>query len=574
MMSQDDFQFIKSMKEGLHRTALGSYEAPLPFKDRPQLPDNRIQAEKRLKGLKRKMDADSTFKTEYNSFIDDLIARGHAEPAISAPKPGEVWYIPHFAVRHPKKKKLRVVFDCSATYAGTSLNDHILQGPDLTNNLIGILLRFRQQPVALSCDVEKMFHNFFVNAEDRDYLRFLWFTDQGTIKEYRMTVHLFGATSSPAVATYCLRELAEACQEESPTAANFIKKNFYVDDGLVSVPNASEAIELVTKARKLCQYGNIRLHKFLSNDKEVLREIPDSERAVKDVDLCSGTLPSQRTLGLEWSVENDLLQFKANVIQQKSITRRGLLSMISQLYDPLGFLSPYTLIGKNLLQQVNKTNVKWDEQLDLNLKELWEKWSSDLNHIEDINIPRCMKPKDFGKVAHSELHHFSDASLNGIGACSYIRLVNEHNQVHTSLLLAKSRVVPSKGVQTIPRLELQGAVMATELSTILRKELDITVTEEHFWTDSEIVLAYLANDQKRFHIYVANRIRLIKTSSDVKQWHHISSIENPADIASRGMSCSKLNMSMWFTGPSFLGTLNLSDKLSTKLVSNVADGDP
>ncbi|XP_067945272.1 uncharacterized protein [Watersipora subatra] len=115
--------------------------------------------------------------------------------------------------------------------------------------------------------------------------------------------------------------------------------------------------------------------------------------------------------------------------------------------------------------------------------------------------------------------------------------------------------------------------MAKHLSTILQKELDMQIDEEHFWTDSKIVLAYLANEQKRFHVYVANRVHQIKTATDVGQWHHISGSENPADIASRGMNSSKLQESMWFTGPEFLKQWDLRERLSTQDINKGIDAN-
>ncbi|XP_067939956.1 uncharacterized protein [Watersipora subatra] len=516
LISQEDIKFMNIMHEEALIKENGSYEMPLPFRQRPIMPNNKVQAEKRLMGLKKKFGTNETFRKEYTTFMADLIEKGHAEEVLSSGekiRTGEVWYIPHFAVVHPKKNKIRVVFDCSAKFDGTSLNDHLLQGPDLFNNMLGILLRFREEPVAIACDVERMFYNFQVNADDRNYLRFLWFGNSGEIKQYRMTVHLFGATSSPAVATYGLQTLAESHKKTYPTASQFIQKNFYVDDGITSVPTVEEALELIESSRKLCQKGNLRLHKFVSNNAQVLKGIPESERSVKDVDLYNGCFLTQRTLGLEWSMKEDLLKFTAKEFQPKPMTRRGVLSTVSQLYDSLGFLAPFSLKGKNILQKINKVDDDWNKEIPPGLIQPWKEWVKELGNLDDVLIPRCIKPTDFGPTAQAELHHFFDASLSGIGACSYMRLIDINGNVHTCLLLAKSRVVPSKGIITVPRLELQGAVVATQLHSILKKELNIKVNQEHFWTDSEIVLAYLSNEKKKFHVYVANRVREIKMTT-------------------------------------------------------------
>ena len=122
------------------------------------------------------------------------------------------WYLAHHGVFHARKQKIRVVFDCSARFAGTSLNSHLLQGPDLINNLVGVLLRFRQDKFAVMADLESMFHQVRVPTEDQDLLRFLWWPKGDTTtkpKEYCMHVHIFGATSSPAVCVYALNRTAQ-----------------------------------------------------------------------------------------------------------------------------------------------------------------------------------------------------------------------------------------------------------------------------------------------------------------------------------------------------------------------------
>ena len=178
-------------------------------------------------------------------------------------------------IQRRKKKKVRVVFDCSAKYSGVSLNDKLLQGPDLMNSLVGILCRFREKPIAIACDIE-MFYNFKVVEKDRNLLRFLWYDKEGKTVLCRMTVHLFGANSSPAVATYGLRFLANLHIPKYATAAKFIQRDFYVDDGITSVHDVSEGITLIQEARKICADGNLRLHKFISNSKEVLKSLPAS----------------------------------------------------------------------------------------------------------------------------------------------------------------------------------------------------------------------------------------------------------------------------------------------------------
>ena len=155
--------------------------------------------------------------------------------------------------------------------------------------------------------------------------------------------------------------------------------------------------------------------------------------------------------------------------------------------------------------------------------------------MRDLRIPRCIKPKGFGKSIETSIHHFADASEKGYGVASYIRQVNEGGQINVSLLMGKSRVAPTKPTHTIPRLELTSCTTAANVSSLLNKELKIPIAEHVYWSDSQIALGYITNETKRFRIFVANRAQKIRELTDSKAWHHISSTENPADHASRGL---------------------------------------
>ena len=268
--SQEDLQFLKIMEEGVRKTEHGHCEMPLPFKERPLLPDNSSMAMTRLEHLKRKFLKDSKYKEDYIKFMNEVFSRRDAEEApVLAQNDRVKWYTPHHGVYHPKKNKIRVVFDCSARFKGTSLNDHLLSGPDLTNNLTGVLCRFRRYLYAITCDME-MFHQFVVIETDRDYLRFLWWPNGDTKqepKEYRMKVHLFGATSSPGCASYGFKYIANEEKEAYPSATRFIIHDFYVDDGLASVESAEKAKDLIRGACDICKKGSLRLHKFIANDR-------------------------------------------------------------------------------------------------------------------------------------------------------------------------------------------------------------------------------------------------------------------------------------------------------------------
>ena len=257
------------------------------------------------------------------------------------------------------------------------------------------------------------------------------------------------------------------------------------------------------------------------------------------------------------------------MMQEKPLTRRGVLSTVASIYDPLGLIAPFTLRGKQILQNMCQQNMTWDDPLDGDLLHKWNGWTTELQHLEDVSINRCYKPLGFGTVKKYELHHFSDASYSGYGQCTYVRLINTQDEIHCALVMAKARVTPKK-VLTIPRLELMAAVTSVKVSNILREELCYTNCQEFYWTDSQIVLSYIQNDAKRFHVFVANRVQLILNHTSKEQWRHIKTDENPADHTSRGLAARNISTSNWLTGPRFLWRV-LPDKESVSDVIAIDD---
>ena len=315
-------------------------------------------AEKRLQYLGKRLLKDPDLHNRYKAGIEELIAKGYAEPVEENQRnnSSQIWYLPHHNVINPNKPdKLRIVFDCAAEYAGMSLNKKVLQGPDITNKLIGVLLRFRQEQVAIMGDTEAMFHQVKVTPAHRDVLRFLWWKD-GMINQqplvFRMTVHLFGGVWSPSCASFAVRRTAEDHRDEfNPITVSTVLNNFYVDDCLKSVPTEEDAKELVTELCKLLSLIGFRLTKWISNRRSVLESIPIEERAkeVKSLDFDSDSLPIERALGVHWDTEEDMFGIKIKP-KVPVLTRRGLLRILSSVYDPMGFVCPFVLLAKKIFQ--------------------------------------------------------------------------------------------------------------------------------------------------------------------------------------------------------------------------------
>ncbi|TKS65758.1 hypothetical protein D9C73_028515 [Collichthys lucidus] len=559
-MSVEDKRFM-SIMETSKELRNGHYYLPLPFKENNvMMPNNYEQAHQRAMSLKRKFEKNEQFHMEYATFLEGMLERNHAEVVPSnelVPPGGKVWYIPHHAVHHPKKDTLRVVFDCSASFQGTSLNDKLIQGPNLTSNLVGVLLRFRQEHIALMADIESMFHQVRVMENHVDFLRFLWWPNgdlSQPLKEHRMAVHLFGASSSPSCASFALRQCAEDFKELfTPETVATIMSNYYVDDCLKSVPTEADAVKLCRELEAACSMGGFRLHKWISNSRAVLTSIPQADRAreVKTLDLESGELPTERTLGIQWQIQSDKLTFSIS-LKNQPYTRRGILSIISSVYDPLGFICPFTLTAKNILQDLCKHNYAWDKELPDHYVHQWQEWMSGLSSIGELTVDRCIKPNNCGAITSAQLHHFSDASESGYGCVTYLRLINTRHEVHISFIMGKSRVAPLKQT-TMPRMELTAAVLAVRMDTFLRAELQLQLESSIFWTDSTSTLKYIQNENKRFKTFVANRVNTIREMTSITQWRYVNTKQNPADCASRGLKASALlNSHTWLNGPEFL----------------------
>ena len=559
-MSVEDRRAMEKMESSVTFED-GHYKLGLPWReDNAKLPNNLPLAHARLQQLHRKLSHDPELHKMYTTSVNDYIQKGYAKEVTDVDnESSRIWYLPHHPVTNANKPgKVRVVFDCAAKYKDISLNSQLLQGPDLLNSLVGVLIRFRQEDVALSADIEAMFHQVRVQNDDCDALRFLWWPNgdlKAQPKHYKMQVHLFGATSSPSCAAYAFKKTAvDNGDLFEPEVATTVERNFYVDDLLKSVKTEDEAIKLATDLQTLTKLGGFRLTKWMSNSKVVLNEIQESERAPSVANLDhNAALPTDRALGVTWDVNDDKFKFRVKLNEQP-MTRRGIVSTLSSIFDPLGLISPIVFRGKLLLQTIcRQSTLGWDDTIAPDKQEEWTRWKTSLPELENISVPRCFKLKGTS-IANAQLHVFTDGSESGYGACAYLRIVDTAGNINCSLVLGKSRLAPLKQT-TIPRLELSGAVVACKMYEMIKEELDIELESVTFWTDSMIVLGYIKNTSRRFKTFVANRLSIIHETTSVDQWRYVDTKSNPADIASRGLNVAdQKRITMYLNGPDFLWT--------------------
>nr|CAH7749249.1 unnamed protein product [Callosobruchus chinensis] len=264
--------------------------------------------------------------------------------------------------------------------------------------------------------------------------------------------------------------------------------------------------------------------------------------------LCKDEI--RHALGLTWYPNQDMLSYAFNIeFPNKRITKRVVLSVVASIFDPLGLMSPVIISFKILLQQLWQQNLEWDEPLPQKLLDVWNHLISDIDSINSIQVSRHIL---VNHPVHVELHCFSDASQSAYGCCIYIKSIDATGQAVISLVCSKSRVAPLKTL-SIPRLELCGAVLSTRLSKKVSQALKININACYYWVDSTIVLSWISTCPSKLKVFVSNRIAEIQRCTNVQQWAHISSSDNPADLVSRGLNATELKQcTLWWNGPSWL----------------------
>ena len=530
----------------------------IPFAREPvQLPNNREVAVRRLQGLTRRFNRNPDLLSKYKEEMNNLVVKGYAEevtPEMDG-REGKIWYLPHHnVVNNNKPEKFRIVYDCAAKHMGVSLNQVCLQGPDYMNNLLGVLLRFREGAFGAVGDIRTMFHQVKVASEDRSVLQFLWWKDGipgNEIVTFRMTVHLFGGVWSPSCAMYALQKAVE--DSDDPEVVEAVRNSFYVDDCLLSGTSEDGISRMISRLCRTLDDKTFYLTKWVSNSQRVLESIPSERRAApkSSETLQLDLVPGEKVLGVFWNITQDTFGVRIKT-SEATCSKRGMLSVISSLYDPLGMVAPVVLQGKLMFQEQCRANDGWDERLSPQVERRWLLWVKELQKLQGFAIERCFGPTGFAKSWSCELHHFCDASMSGYGCVTYLRVTGGDGETHCSFVLAKSKLAPMKQL-TIPRLELSGAVLAVKIDGMLKQELTLQPSISTFWTDSMIVLGYIRNRKKRFKTFVANRVARIHEGSVPEQWHHVDTKRNPADHVSRGLDAEELlRCKEWSKGPEFL----------------------
>ena len=517
----------------------GQYWVRLPFRSHtPALPHNRARAVAMLRHSLRELHKTPHHLEIYDAAIQQLLENKFIEEVPKDARTDNVHYLPHHGVKKDSvSTPLRVVFNASSKApGGVSLNDCLLTGPNMTEKLADSLLKFRTCKYGFSADISKAFLRIGLLECDRDYTRFYWVENPTVIdsdlKEFRFRSVLFGATSSPFLLQATLDFHLESSNHPS---ASSLRGLFYMDNLLGSVETKEELEKIYFGANDIMHTGNFPLQQWATNSQETQR-IMEAQGDVPEKDL--------GILGYFWKTDSDMITLKQPPWTPLKMTKRNLLRLVSMLFDPLGLISPLSILGRSLMQKAHKLQVDWDRELPKDFEQSWEEILKEIHDPTDILFPRSV----INTRSDPSLHVFCDASGKAYGAVAYV-VTGETSHILTS----RARVVPIEP-PTLPRLELLSILVGVRLLKYIVDTLSfVNFSQLHVWADSEASIQWVRNNQSAI-VFVRNQIEKIRTIRNAYPFTllHVPTKDNPADLLSRGTTKKKLRVSNWWYGPSWL----------------------
>ena len=522
----------------------------------------------------------------YQHQIEDMLERGVARKVPEAELAvfnGPINYLPHLAALNPNSAStpLRICFDASRSQGGApSLNQILAKGPDkFLNNLAGVIVNFRYGRYAAKGDVRKMYNCIYLTEEDSYMQCFMW-RDLDISRggeTYQVVVNNIGVKPAGAIATVALRKSADEFQIKYPITAVQLRNRSYVDDLGLSASSLAMLKQRTQEADEILGHANMHVKKWtMSGDRN--REIKVGETA--EVGLLEES-ECERMLGVVWDPSKDEFKFKVRInlsqLKHKSrvgpdlnredlsrnapmtISRRQYYSQIQSLFDPIGLLAPVLLQAKILLRKTWEgecANLKWDDPLPVSLRNDMLEFFESLFDLEKVSFPRSLWPVQ-DVIGNPELVVFSDGSVQAFGAVVYVRWKISPDKWWPRLIMSKSKIAPKNRI-TIPRLELNGAVLAKRVKEFLVAEMDVKFDNVYHLVDSSTVLGYVHKLDSKLKPYEGIRVSEIQTSGTFVEgrlqcWSWIEGDLNPADWATKPRSVLELDAnSFWQRGPEFL----------------------
>ena len=537
--------------------------------DPRSLPDNYVAAFSTLCRTEKTLARDAAWQKTYQLQIEDHENRGVARklsPEEVASWDGPIFYLSHMALEQPKSEStpVRLVFNSSQKYRGCSLNGCLAKGPDCYNcSLIGMLLRFREFGTVIIGDIRKMYNTVWLEDLEQHMHRFLWRECDTSRKPdiWVITRVNLGDKPSGTIAITAKNNTAHMFSYICPEAAEILIYSCYTDDIITSIKeNIDHALFLSSKCEEILSRGEFKVKEWFFGGTNV----PDKYSPEK----------LKQVLGVFYDMRKDVILFPAKLnfspkrrnvptgpnltledVPQGiplDLTRRIVLQQVMAIYDPLGLLSPVVLQAKLLLRETWQLKLGWDEVLTPSMCSDWRKFFMSLFDASHIEFSRCLTPEN--AVGKPSLIILSDGSEVAYGCAAYVRWECSDGTVWCRLIMAKSRIAPVARV-SIPRMELNGALVAKRLRDVITEESRFDFEKIHHIIDSETVLCQLYKVASKFQVFEGVRIGEIQAASngDMSQWAWVAGTSNVADLTTRPQSPSALTSeSEWQRGPSWL----------------------
>ena len=552
------------------------YEVGLRWaEDEPSLPKDYLYAYQQFLSMEKRLEKDVELKTAYRATIEkylgsDFVTR-LVDKETSETENVMQWYLPHQPVKHPHKPgKVRRFCNAASKFKAVSLNDKLLSGPDLLQNLVGIVFRFGEYEIAMTADIESMFLQVAVPKEGRKCLRFLWpDKPSDTVGIFEYTRHVFGAKNSSTCANYGFQHGGRDKKVEFPAASFTIDRTFYMDDLVKIVDTPQQAIECYRQLVETLNRSGFTLEKGASNCLEVtgnflLENCLEANEVILNAEPTSSSI-----LGPEWKIDQYCFQVCRGPNKEcpSEITQRLVLSFVSSVFDPMCIFAPFTMRMRMLLKSIwIHHGQSWDERLNEEDKQIFKDWINEMQTIRETSLPRMY----FSAIPQNvQLHIFCDASLEARCILAFFRAETDAGN-EVSFVLGKCRIAPIKHL-SIPRLELQAALYSVRLRKLIVEEHDLLIDSVTNWTDSITVLQWLHSADRKQNVSVANRAAEILEASSIDDWKHIKGELNPSDTGTRGTTIEKLSDSDWLSGLTWLKDQSKNWPISLAPVSSVIE---
>ena len=449
----------------------------------------------------------------------------------------------------------RVVFDASQiTDTGYSLNDVIAKGRNNMNKLVEIVIRWYMHKIAFHTDIQKMYNSVKLHEEHWCLQRYIWHQDLDPTKipeEKVIKTLIYGVKSSGNQAERGLRETAKLSQDEYPDINQIVSKDIYVDDCISGGNSLRQTSKLADDLEIVLNRGGFHLKGITFSKKDPPESLSSDRKSISVAGML--WFPKDDEISLDIKEMNFAKKRRGrkptstiNVIPSK-LTRRHCVSKVSEIFDLTGKVTPLTAAMKLDLHDLVKQNLDWDDAIPDNLQPIWDSHFQMMNEIKTIKYQRAVIP-DNAINTNAETLDFGDASKDIACVAIYARFKRQDGSYSCQLVFSRSRLIPDNTTQ--PRAELYAALINAHTGEVVKRAFGEHHKSALKFTDSQIVLHWISNENRPLKQWVRNRIIEINRFTTSDQWRYIHTSNMIADIGTRrGVKLEDVDQnSSWING--------------------------